>query len=149
LGLVLGQGSQREGTLETMSRGELEVERLRLIDSRPSVVPGIVVASVGTGVLILGVVLMSATIEEVLVAGALLILGGFAAITTGIIMAVVSGVRAGVISGRIRRVERRIEQLIQLEGLQPAQDGAVPPPPPPPGVWRDLPRPPQVLVATF
>ncbi len=149
-GVVLGASAERQLNLEAMSHGELEMERLRLIDSQPSVVPGIVVASAGLVAFIVGYAVLEITGGTVgTLAGALLLVGGLAALVTGGIMLLVAIIRGASTSARIRRVEQRINTLLQQPSGVPLEGDAPPPPPPPPGVLRELPQPPQVLLATF
>lgn len=148
-GLVLGQGGERQKNLEAMTRGELEMERLGLLDSRPTVVPGIIIGSAGAVLAIVGFIITRvapATRGDVV--GLVLLVSGLAGLVTGAVLAIIAFIRAGEVDARLRRVEQRINTVIRDEGLAPPQLGP-PPPPPPPGAWRDLPQPPLVHVAAF
>lgn len=150
-GTVLGAsaGDEKVRSLESLTRGELEAERLRLLDSQPSFVPGLVVAGAGVAGVVVGVVLLAVTARTIgTAAGLVTLLGGVAAMVTGAVLLIVAAVRGPAVTSQLRRVEQRINTLLKEQGDTPAGD-APPPPPPPPGALRDLPQPPQVLLATF
>lgn len=142
-GTVLGAAPQLD--LEAMSRTELEMERLRLVDDRRSVAPGIIFLVSGGVTFLLGSTLLLA---DVLVAGAIITLIGAGAVVAGIILLVSAVSHNARNTASLRRIEQRIGTL---EQTGPGGGDAPPPPPPPPpaGVWRELPAVPQLVVATF
>lgn len=146
LGTVLG-AAPTDLALENMSRTELEMERLRLVDDRRSAAPGVILLIAGGVTFLVGTTLLLA---DVVVAGAIITLVGAGAVTAGIILLVSALSHNGRTSRALRRIEQRIGTL---EATDPGGGNEAPPPPPPPpppaGVWRDVPVVPQVLVATF
>lgn len=150
-GTVLGAsaGDEKQRSLESMTRGELEVERLRLLDAQPSYAPGLIVAGAGVAGVIVGGLLLGLTSRAIgSVAGIVTILGGVAALVTGGILLIITAVQGPAITSQLRRVEQRLNTLLKQQGESTGGD-APPPPPPPPGALRDLLQPPQVLLATF
>jgi hypothetical protein len=146
-GTVLGAtGGEALADLQTMSRTELEMERLRLVDDRRGLALPIVLMSVGGGVLLVGLAMMTSySFFGVGVVTSLLAAG---AVTVGVILLVVAISHNARVSSRIRAIDQRIRSMEH----DPSGGGDTPPPPPPPppaGVWRDVPVVPQVVVATF
>lgn len=151
-GTVLGAsaGDEKQRSLEAMTRGELEVERLRLLDAQPSYAPGLIVAGAGVAGIVVGGLLLGLTSRTLgSVAGIVTILGGVAALVTGGILLIITAVQGPAVASQLRRVEQRLNTLLQQQGDAPAGGDAPPPPPPPPGAARDLLQPPLVLLATF
>lgn len=132
--------------VETMSRTELEMERARLIDNRPSLGGGIALLAIGGGAtLIFGLPIMLFSVVEYFlvepfVVGLIITLAGLGAVAAGIVLIATvlaarsaGAARVGQIDDRIRRME---------------QNATPPPPPPPPSGWV-VPSEPSLLLANF
>lgn len=86
-GTVLGAaGGEAALDLEGMSRTELEMERLRLVDDRRGLALPIVLLSVGGGTLLFGLAMMSPGYIDLFIAGVVTSLLAAGAVTVGVIL---------------------------------------------------------------
>jgi hypothetical protein len=150
--LVSGADEAAGTDLEAMSRGALEMERIRLIDSRRSLAPGVALLAVGGGVALFSLLfaLAAASIAEFEVMAAFLVIGGvmLGAAAVGVVLLVVAMSANSASAARIRAIDDRIQRLGSTTEQPPPPPNQPPPPPPPPSSGRDVP-PSSLLLATF
>ncbi|MFO0593674.1 MAG: phage holin family protein [Myxococcaceae bacterium] len=130
-GAAATQTTLGAASIETMSMGELEAERARLLESRPGR-GGAIALLVGGGVCtVLGLTFLLAAIDlpfvEVIVIGAVLTIVGVAALVGGVVLMVIAGSAIANINEQVRAIDARERQL-----NGPSNDAPPPPPPPPP-----------------
>ncbi len=101
--------AQAPETTKSANQRELE----KLISTRPTYVPGVIVVGVGTGVGLLGVLFIGLAFIEYnslagtigLVAGLLFVPTGVVGLIIGVVMLIVTAIARGVTDARVRKLE--------------------------------------------
>lgn len=152
-GMLMGRNLEIAAAgLEGMSLSELDAERTRLTSDMPSPVLGIVLLSVGGGVLLTGLVIVGiATDLATLAVGLIVMAASVPLLIIGPILLASALRQRRTNETRLRLVNQQMRELER--GGQNTGPGSneTPPPPPmrPPDVWMIPTAVPQVLVATF
>jgi len=136
--------------LEGMSLSELDAERTRLTSELPSPVLGIVLLSVGGGVLLTGLAIAGlATDLATLAVGLVVMAASVPLLIIGPILLASALRQRRASETRLRLVNQQMREL-ELGGQNQGSDETPPPPPVrPPDAWLIPTVVPQVLVATF
>ncbi|MDP1824334.1 MAG: hypothetical protein Q8L48_13855 [Archangium sp.] len=138
-----------------MTVDQLTVERMRLVETMPSLGLGIALTAVGGGVLLTGLVILGSA-YELIVVGLIVMAAAVPLLIIGPILLFGALRERREVQTQVRLVDQRIAQLKRDEFAPPPVQNdpglnEVPPPPPvrPPGSEFAPHVPPQVLLATF
>ena len=141
--------------LEHMSLAELTTERTRLLETMPSMGLGIALTVVGGGVLLTGLVIAAATyITEVIIVGLVVMAASVPLLIIGPILLAHAARERREVQSQVRLIDQRMTLMQHQEFAPPPTQRPVdetPPPPPmrPPGVEVVPGVAPQILLATF
>lgn len=155
-GMLIGAVELNAG-YDSMTVDQLTAERIRLVETMPSLGLGIALTAVGGGVLLTGLVIVSVAYEiSVAIVGLVVMAASVPLLIIGPILLFGAMRERRGVQSQVRLVDQRIAQLKRDELAPPPVQNdpglnEVPPPPPvrPPGSEFAPNVPPQVLLATF